>query len=213
MESDDRGKFPVRRPAPGATSTPTPAVAVVRPEGDSTEAQQAEAEFADRAPRTKFSVPVRFRFQSILDFVETQAMNVSRTGMFVASKRLLPVGTKVNLEFALADGYILLKGTADVVRISESDPRGMGLRFVEIEEKTRKLIERIVSVNDEGGTPPAVPIHFEAASLQTPAPNRNRSSHLPGSRLPPANTCRSARIGSSSGSTPRRSPTSRTTRC
>jgi len=136
--------------------------------------------FQDRAPRARVSVPVRYRYASIIDFVETQSVNVSRTGMFVASESPLPMGTLVQFEFALADGFVILKGTAEVVRAvpgSGKQPSGMGLRFQDLEDKSRKLIERIVEVNTEEGKAPTVPL----ADLLTAAETMSAAAASPGS--------------------------------
>ncbi len=136
--------------------------------------------YADRAPRARVVVPVRYRYQSILDFVETQSINVSRSGMYITCDSPLPVGTVLQFEFALSDGFVLLKGTAEVTRAVTGDPvqpAGMGLRFMELEEKSRTLIERIVEVNEEEGKEPTVALDF------TPPPT-TLAPHAPGSPAP-----------------------------
>jgi uncharacterized protein (TIGR02266 family) len=114
-----------------------------------------------RDPRAAVSVPVRYRYQSFIDFVETQSMNVSRSGMFIASKApaTVPIGTAIDFEFSLADGYQLLRGKAEVVRISTTPP-GVGVRFHMLDEPSRKLIDRIVEINAEEGKRPTVALDF-----------------------------------------------------
>src|SRR3954469_14668274 len=101
-----------------------------------------------RDPRAAVTVPVKYRYQSIIDFVETQSMNVSRSGMFIASRTSVPIGTAIDFEFSLADGFPLLRGTAEVTRITAT-PAGVGVRFNQLEEPSRKLIDRIVEINAE----------------------------------------------------------------
>ena len=108
-----------------------------------------------RDPRAGVIAPVRFRFQSIIDFVETQSANISRSGMFIATREVADVGGLLEFEFSLADGFALLKGTAEVVRQSVNPP-GVGVRFVKVDEPTRLLIERIVEVNASEGKRPTV---------------------------------------------------------
>jgi hypothetical protein len=57
---------------------------------------------------------------------------------------------------------MLLKGRAEVVRISTAPP-GLGLRFVKIDDATKKLIERIVEINSREGKKPMVSLDFSAA--------------------------------------------------
>src|SRR5262245_29507422 len=99
----------------------------------------------ERDPRAAVVAPVRYRYQSFMDFVETQSINVSRSGMFIGTEQAVPVGTVIDFEFALADGYPLLRGKAEVVRLSAA-PVGIGVRFQELDEASRKLIDRIVQI-------------------------------------------------------------------
>jgi uncharacterized protein (TIGR02266 family) len=126
----------------------------------------SSANHVARDPRAAVTVPVRYRYQSIIDFVETQSMNVSRSGMFIASKTSVPIGTAIDFEFSLADGVPLLKGTGEVTRIS-ANPAGVGVRFKQLDEPSRKLIDRIVEVNAEEGKRPTVALDFEASAGPT----------------------------------------------
>lgn len=119
---------------------------------------------ATRDPRAGVVAPVRYRYESFIDFIETQSVNVSRSGLFIASKHALPVGSVIEFEFSLADGFALLRGTGQVVRTSAS-PAGMGVRFLNVDEQSRKLIERIVEVNTrEGKRPTVAPELFDPGS-------------------------------------------------
>jgi uncharacterized protein (TIGR02266 family) len=112
-----------------------------------------------RDPRVTMMVPVRYRYQSFIDFIESQSMNISRSGMFLASNQSLPIGTSIDFELALADGMPLLKGKGEVVRISVSPP-GLGIRFQQIDESSQRLIERIVQINLQEGKKPSVTFDF-----------------------------------------------------
>src|SRR3954471_4157900 len=72
-----------------------------------------------RDPRAAVTIPVRYRYQSFTEFVDTQSMNVSRSGMFISAHQQIPVGTLIDFELSLADGYPLLRGKAEVVRLSQ----------------------------------------------------------------------------------------------
>lgn len=115
---------------------------------------QGPGQGADRrvGPRSALIVPLRCRFDSVLDFVEAQSVNVSVSGMFIATDAPPPVGSRVSFQFALTDGFTLLEGAGEVVRVVTTGPvKGMGIRFVELDEKNSKLIERIVAVNASEG--------------------------------------------------------------
>ncbi len=138
-------------PIPGPTRPQTGAV----PTGSG-----SGAALIARDPRAAVVVPVRYKYESFIDFVETQSINVSRSGMFVVGNESLAVGTIVDFEFLLADGFAILKGKAEIARISRSPPVGIGVRFQKLDEASRKLIDRIVDVNTREGKRPTVPLDF-----------------------------------------------------
>jgi hypothetical protein len=122
--------------------------------------------FTDRAPRCKVSIHVLYQPPGLDEAVETQLVNLSTSGMFLASRGNLPdVGAKVAFQFSLDDGLVVMKGTAEVVRIAPDGPRGMGLRFVELDKETRELVDRIVDVNSRNPAP--VPFEEEETSRLT----------------------------------------------
>jgi Tfp pilus assembly protein PilZ len=123
-----------------------------------------------RDPRTALVVPVRFRYHSILDFADAQSLNLSRSGMFLAPSDPLPVGTIIDFELALVDGLPLLKGQGEVVRVS-ANPKGIGVKFQQLDDASRALLDRIVQVNTVEGKRPTVPLDFESAGpIAAPAP-------------------------------------------
>ena len=121
------------------------------------------------------------------EFLEAELVNVSSSGMLLASGTPLPIGAVVDFQFKLDDGLVALSGRAEVVRTVSEPPR-MGLRFVTLDGAARTLVQRLIEASDAA---PEVPT-------------------APGSRRPPSssNTDRSA-----CGSPPRPPASSRTTRC
>src|SRR4051812_7230487 len=82
--------------------------------------------FIDRAPRCNVRIHVLYQPPGKDDTVETQLVNLSRSGMFLATRGgLLEVGVVVEFQFSLDDGLVALKGTAEVVRLSLEGERGM----------------------------------------------------------------------------------------
>jgi hypothetical protein len=126
-----------------------------------------DREVSPRAARSAVVVPVRYKYESIIDFVETQSMNISRTGMFVTSAEAVPIGTTLEFEVALSDGFTLLKGKAEVARVSQT-PRGLGVKFVQLDPASQKLITRIVEVNTLEGRKPTVPMDFAPLDASPP---------------------------------------------
>jgi uncharacterized protein (TIGR02266 family) len=113
-----------------------------------------------RDARVSVVAQVKLRYDSILDFHDSQSLNISRTGMFLASDKPGPVGSMVEFEFSLTDGLSLLKGKGEVVRITQSPVLGMGVRFRELDEDSRKCLESIVASNEREGRKPRVPLDF-----------------------------------------------------
>jgi uncharacterized protein (TIGR02266 family) len=137
-----------------------------------------------RPPRSPMTVPVRCRFPSFLEFVETQSVNVSREGMYLRCDTPPSVGTKIEFEVSLDDGYVILQGTGQVVRVVTTGDRGMGLRFIDLDDKSRKLIDRIVEVNLDEGKNPTMPMDF-SRPLPPPLPGGTVPPPFPGAALPP----------------------------
>jgi uncharacterized protein (TIGR02266 family) len=77
------------------------------------------------------------------------ARNISVGGIFVATRRLHPVGDRVTLTFSLPEGD-LLEAEAEIrwVRSEPGDraarPRGMGLRFVDAPIAVRATIQELL---------------------------------------------------------------------
>jgi uncharacterized protein (TIGR02266 family) len=114
--------------------------------------------FIERAPRCKVRIAVLCQPAGAPSVVEAQLVDLSRTGMFLASQHLLAAGTAVQFQFRLDDDVVVLQGTAEVVRLSEAGERGMGLRFVALDDGARALIDRIVEV---GSHAPPVPLETQ----------------------------------------------------
>lgn len=132
--------------------------------------------FVDRAPRCKVRIAVHCLPPGVPELVEAQLRDVSRSGMFLSSQHLLAIGTSVDFQFNLDDDVVVLRGSAEVVRLDETGERGMGLAFTNLDDAARSLIERIVEVGESA--PPApeataapggvgrTPIRFEHGSLR-----------------------------------------------
>jgi hypothetical protein len=120
--------------------------------------------FIDRAPRCKVRVAVLCRpAGGGDDVIESQLVNVSKTGMFVICQEPAAVGTVVAFQFNLDKDLVVLRGTAEVVRVSATGERGMGLRFVALDGDGRLLVDRIVEVNS--CEPPPVPAETDGTGL------------------------------------------------
>ncbi len=107
-------------------------------------------------PRTEVPARVELRFSSFSKFVSQYVANVSTGGMFIVTQDTLPAGTPVEFRLALADGFPLIEGTAEVVWVRGSGqalegPPGMAVRFLKLDESGRELIGRMVEQRLQSG--------------------------------------------------------------
>ena len=98
-------------------------------------------------------VSLRFRFDSetVEQFAERYASDVSRGGIFVHSKQPLAVGTQLRLDLQLLDGTPLIVGEGTVFWTRETDPNkpgtvpGMGIRFSKLNGRSQQIIEHVLT--------------------------------------------------------------------
>jgi uncharacterized protein (TIGR02266 family) len=138
-----------------------------------------------RPPRSPVAMRVLCRFPSFIDFVETQSVNISREGMYLQYEQPPEVGASIEFEVSLDDGFVVLRGTATVVRVVLTGDRGMGLRFLEVDDASRRLINRIVEVNIDEGKSPTVPFDFSKPAPERPAAPHRTNPGLGGRFVPP----------------------------
>ncbi len=94
--------------------------------------------------------------------------NLSESGIFVKSQDPKPIGTVLSFEFKLKDDSPPVHGLGEVAWVRNEDrgpdkPKGMGIRFQEMDERSRELVRTAVAgYLSEPGVP------FET---HPPAPN------------------------------------------
>jgi uncharacterized protein (TIGR02266 family) len=122
--------------------------------------------------RVPLETRVSLRFERFSGFISEYSANISPGGMFIKAQTPSPVGTLLEFEFELGDGFPLIKGTGEVVWIRSDDqgpkkPAGMGLRFLRLSKGSRELIYKIVDEYiHQGGEP----FDLEAGHELGPAP-------------------------------------------
>ena len=112
-----------------------------------------------RWPRAPVELAVRMRFESVREFLDATAEDLSVGGMFLRSHHFGPggelreVGQLLALQFD-AGSRRVVEGLGKVVRvISPGTPGvepGVGVEFVELDASGRKLIEAIVQLKLAG---------------------------------------------------------------
>jgi molecular chaperone DnaK len=127
---------------------------------------------------------ITLKYPDVKAFVEKFATNVSRGGIFIASRTPKSVGTAVRFELLLSDGKSrVLRGEGMVAWVREFDPRqpnrphGMGIKFSKLDPESRKVVDRILAFKQERGVKEdsaVIPLPTAAArsedSVVTPPP-------------------------------------------
>lgn len=111
---------------------------------------------------TTAPVRVRLRYPDLDTFVERFAPNVTRGGVFIASRAPRPVGAEFPFEIQIATGHVALAGEGKVIWVKEYNPaepnraHGMGVQFVSLSTPSRALLQRMLAVKGDrrvAGTP------------------------------------------------------------
>ena len=94
-------------------------------------------------------------FKSAGDLNKAYIKNLSGGGLFVASDKMTPIGTRVKLEILLPSEVEPIEVTCEVAwlnprRLGGTEP-GMGFKFVELDEKVRSKIQRHLNEAIEAG--------------------------------------------------------------
>lgn len=117
-----------------------------------------------QAKRTPVTLKVKFKSETLDQFIERYAVDVSQGGIFIRTKEPQPVGTQMKFEFQLRDGAPLIGGEGTVVWIREPDPSrpavapGMGVRFDRLADGSMVVLERILNQKSRiggGGSRPS----------------------------------------------------------
>jgi len=96
-------------------------------------------------------VRIRLRFASFDALIEKFAPNVTRGGVFVASRTPLPIGSTFAFEIQLAGGEVALAGDGKVTWVKAFDPaapqkpHGMGVQFLRLDNPSRELLNKVLA--------------------------------------------------------------------
>jgi uncharacterized protein (TIGR02266 family) len=96
-------------------------------------------------------VRIRLRFASFDALIDKFAPNVTRGGVFIASRTPLPIGTTFAFEIQLVGGEVALAGDGKVTWVKPFDPaapqkpHGMGVQFLRLDSPSRELLNKILA--------------------------------------------------------------------
>jgi len=106
-----------------------------------------QSENKRRTARLHHEIPVAYR--SVGSFLTDWATNISRGGLFINTRKPLPVGTAVKILVQLPGASFPFHLGGRVTRITEYDNRanmvpGMGVEFTDVDEPQKREIEAFV---------------------------------------------------------------------
>ena len=113
--------------------------------------------------RTPVTLKIKFKSETLEQFIERYAVDVSQGGIFIRTKEPLAVGTQMKFEFQLRDASPLIAGEGTVVWTRENDPSrpaiapGMGVRFDRLADGSQSVLERILA--EKAKQQPQRPMH------------------------------------------------------
>ena len=94
---------------------------------------------------------IRLRHASFDAFIDKFAPNVTRGGVFLASRTPRPVGDTFGFEIQLAGGEVALAGDCKVIWVKAFDPaapnkpHGMGVQFLRLDAPSRDVLNKILA--------------------------------------------------------------------
>jgi uncharacterized protein (TIGR02266 family) len=121
-------------------------------------------------------VRIRLRFASFDAFIDKFAPNVTRGGVFIASRTPLPIGATFAFEIQLAGGEVALAGDGKVTWVKAFDPAapqkpyGMGVQFLRLDNPSRELLNKILARKAAPGG---------SGAVRAPAPAAASAAHRP----------------------------------
>jgi len=104
-----------------------------------------------KEPRSPVNLRIKFRSESLEQFIERYAVDVSRGGIFIRTREPLAVGTQLKLDFQYQNGGPLMAGDGTVVWIRDPDPSrpnippGMGVRFDRLSPESQAVLELLLA--------------------------------------------------------------------
>lgn len=109
---------------------------------------------------------VKLKYPDVDTFLAKYGPNISRGGIFIATKAPKPIGTMIRFEFILvSEGAerAVLRGEGAVNFVREADPNaagrgaGMGVRFTKLFDDGQALVDRALRMRGSQAEPPPPP--------------------------------------------------------
>jgi uncharacterized protein (TIGR02266 family) len=104
---------------------------------------------------------IKLKYPDVETFIQKYAVNISRGGIFIATKQPKPIGTNIKFEFLLADatGTSVIRGEGQVQWTREYDAtqptkaHGMGVKFTRLDPESQIVVDRALAFRAQAGGP------------------------------------------------------------
>ena len=130
---------------------------------------------------------IKLRYDDVEALTERFASHVGRSGLFLPTRSLQPVGTEVKFELRLLNDQPVLRGLGRVRTVREPDPAhptavyGLGIELMRVTPESRELILKLLARRRQLGLPEVALPHpddidaarreAEASGVPAPAPS------------------------------------------
>ncbi len=96
---------------------------------------------------------IKLKYQDVETFIQKYAVNISKGGIFIATKTPKAVGTPLRFEFVLADtgATAVIRGEGAVQWVKEFDAtqpqkaHGMGIKFTKLDPESQTVVDRALA--------------------------------------------------------------------
>jgi len=142
--------------------------------------------------QTASSMRIKLKYPDVETFIQKYAVNISKGGIFIATKTPKAQGTPLRFEFVLADAgaTAVIRGEGQVQWVREYDAaqpqkaHGMGIKFTKLDAESQAVIDRALAFRQrdqsqaglmpEPPTSPAIPAvppaSFDSETVSGPKP-------------------------------------------
>ena len=128
------------------------------------------------APENLPLVRIQLRYPDEATFIARFAPNVTRGGIFLASRNPIPAGSNLRFEVCLIQGPPILAGAGKVTWVREFDPKepqrahGMGVQFTALDPGSRLILDRLLEQKAASAKPPRATPVMVPPVLSSPTP-------------------------------------------
>jgi uncharacterized protein (TIGR02266 family) len=123
---------------------------------------------------------IKLKYPDVETFIQKYAVNISRGGIFIATKTPKAVGTPLKFEFVLAAGdagISVIRGEGQVLWTREFDPNqpskahGMGVKFTRLDAESQQIVDRALAFRAQQAQPAGEERRDEPSGVR-PLPER-----------------------------------------